>query len=166
MSGITFKGQPVTLVGKRLQPGDSLPEFTLCDNSLEQVEQREIEGASIFLTVPSLDTGVCDLEVKRFNQKTAELPGISIYVVSLDLPFAQKRWCGANGIEAVRTLSDYKERSFGRATGTLIEELALLTRAVFVTDGQKKVVYAQYVPEISDHPDYEAAYRAARDCTE
>lgn len=113
--------------------------------------------------MPSLDTGVCDQEVRWFNEKAAELPGVTIVAVSLDLPFAQARWCGGGGIEAVRTLSDYKERRFGKATGTYIEELALLARAVFVVDENDTVVYAEVVPEVSNHPNYEAVYQKLRE---
>ena len=136
---ITFKGSPLTLQGPPLRVGDTMPGFTL------------------------LDTGVCDQEVRWFNEKAAELPGVTIVAVSLDLPFAQARWCGGGGIEAVRTLSDYKERRFGKATGTYIEELALLARAVFVVDENDTVVYAEVVPEVSNHPNYEAVYQKLRE---
>lgn len=123
---ITFKGSPLTLQGPPLRVGDTMPGFTLTDTALTEVRDTDLCGIRVFLTVPSLDTGVCDQEVRWFNEKAAELPGVTIVAVSLDLPFAQARWCGGGGIEAVRTLSDYKERRFGKATGTYIEELALL----------------------------------------
>lgn len=153
---ITFKGTPMNLSGRQLQVGDVMPDFTLVGNDLQEVHGLELSGIRLFLTVPSLDTGVCDQEVRRFNQAAAEFPEASVYAVSLDLPFAQARWCGTAGVEAVRTLSDYKDHSFGTATGTRIEELGLLTRAVFVVDGGGKVTYAEYVPEVSAHPDYGA----------
>lgn len=154
---ITFKGTPMTLGGKPLRVADPMPDFTLVDQALQTVHGRDLSGVRVFLTVPSLDTGVCDQEVRRFNQAAAELPAVSVYAVSMDLPFAQARWCGAAGVEAVRTLSDYKDHSFGAATGTRIEALGLLTRAVFVVDGGGKITYAEYVPEVGDHPDYAAA---------
>lgn len=162
---ITFQGNPLTLKGPALQTGSKFPDFTLTDNALNPVHSRELSGIRVFLTVPSLDTGVCDMEVKQFNQKAAELPGVSLYAVSLDLPFAQSRWCGAAGVQAVKTLSDYRDRSFGLATGTFIEELALLTRAVFVVDAGNQIVYAEYVPEVTDHPNYEAIYQKLAELT-
>lgn len=162
---ITFKGKPLTLKGAALHTGDTMPEFTLTDNALNLVHSRELTGIRVFLTVPSLDTGVCDLEVKTFHQKASELPGVSLYAVSLDLPFAQTRWCVAAGVDKVKTLSDYRDRSFGQATGTLIEELALLTRAVFVVDQKNQIVYAEYVPEVTEHPNYEAVYHKLNELT-
>lgn len=162
---ITFKGKPLTLIGAALQTGDTLPEFSLTDNALNPVHSRELTGIRVFLAVPSLDTGVCDLEVKTFNQKASELPGVSLFAVSLDLPFAQARWCAAAGVEKVKTLSDYRDRSFGRATGTLIDELALLARAVFVVDKNNNIVYAEYVPEVTEHPNYEAVYQKLKELT-
>lgn len=155
---ITFNGSPITLKGNQLKIGDKMPDFTVCDNDLNVVKGNELSDVRIFLTVPSLDTGVCDMEVRNFNSKASELEGVSIYAVSLDLPFAQARWCGANGIKAVKTLSDYKDRNFGMATGTFIEELALLTRAVFIVNNANEIVYVEYVPEVTNHPDYDKAY--------
>ena len=155
---ITFNGSPITLKGNQLKIGDKMPDFTVCDNDLNVVKGNELSDVRIFLTVPSLDTGVCDMEVRNFNSKASELEGVSIYAVSLDLPFAQARWCGANGIKAVKTLSDYKDRNFGMATGTFIEELALLTRAVFIVNNANEIVYIEYVPEVTNHPDYDKAY--------
>lgn len=153
---VTFKGVPMTLCGKTLREGGSLPDFTLTGNGLETVRGSELTGIRVLLTVPSLDTGVCDLEVRRFNETAAQFEGVSVYAVSMDLPFAQKRWCGAAGVDRVRCLSDYRDHSFGKATGTRIEELGLLTRAVFVADEEGKLVYVEYVPEVAEHPDYEA----------
>ena len=155
---ITFNGSPITLKGNELKIGDKMPDFTVCDNDLNPIKGSELSGVRIFLTVPSLDTGVCDMEVRNFNSKASELQGVSIYAVSLDLPFAQARWCGANGIKAVKTLSDYKDRNFGIATGTFIEELALLTRAVFIVNNANEIIYVEYVPEVTNHPDYDKAY--------
>ena len=155
---ITFNGSSITLKGNQLKIGDKMPDFTVCDNDLNVVKGNELSDVRIFLTVPSLDTGGCDMEVRNFNSKASELEGVSIYAVSLDLPFAQARWCGANGIKAVKTLSDYKDRNFGMATGTFIEELALLTRAVFIVNNANEIVYVEYVPEVTNHPDYDKAY--------
>jgi thiol peroxidase len=157
---VTFQGNPVTLAGKELQVGDTFPEFTVTDNGLGQVSESGTSGVRVFLSVPSLDTGVCDLEVRTFNKKAAELDGVKVYAVSMDLPFAQTRWCGAAGVDAVQTLSDYKDRSFGQATGTYMNENGLLARAVFVVGADNKVAYVQYVPEVTTHPDYDAAYAA------
>ncbi len=155
---ITFKESPVTLKGTPVQVGDTLPAFTLIDNGLAPVESSQLKGVRVFVAVPSLDTGVCDAEVRNFNKKAASLPGVAIYAVSMDLPFAQARWCGAAGVEAVQTLSDYKMHSFAKATGTYVEELGLLTRAVFIVDKNDKVVYAEYVPEITNQPEFDAIY--------
>lgn len=157
---VTFKGNPVTLCGKQLCPGDAMPDFTLTDNQLRLVHGRELTGIRVFLTVPSLDTGVCDQEVRRFNEAAASFPSAHLYAVSMDLPFAQSRWCGTADVERAQTLSDYRDHSFGIATGTRIEELGLLTRAVFLADQAGKLAYVEYVPEVTSHPDYEAALSA------
>lgn len=152
---ITFQKKAVTLLGTPLKVGDKMPDFTVCNDSLEEVRGSDLSGIRIFAVVPSLDTGVCDLEIKRFQTKASQYPNVKIYAVSLDLPFAQARWCGANGVNAVTALSDYRERDFGRVTGTLIQGLALLTRAIFLVDGDDVLRYVEYVPEITDHPDYD-----------
>ncbi|MBS5873060.1 MAG: thiol peroxidase [Clostridiales bacterium] len=159
---VTFKGNPITLCGKQLQPGDSMPDFTLTDNKLQLVRGKDLSGVRVFLTIPSLDTGVCDQEVRRFNEAAAAFPAVNIYAVSLDLPFAQSRWCGAAGVEQVQTLSDYRDHSFGKATGTRMEELGLLTRAVILVDNDGTVAYVEYVPEVTSHPDYDTALEALR----
>lgn len=159
---VTFKGTPITLCGRQLRPGDAIPDFTLTDNQLQQVRSKDLTGIRLFLCVPSLDTGVCDQEVRRFNEAAAACPGVRVYAVSMDLPFAQSRWCGAAGVARVQTLSDYRDHSFGAATGTRIEELGLLTRAVFLADQDDRLAYVEYVPEVTNPPDYEAALDAAR----
>ena len=143
-------------------PETECPIFTLTDRRLQAVYGRELTGIRVFLTVPSLDTGVCDQEVRRFNETAASFPSAHIYAISMDLPFAQSRWCGATGVERVQTLSDYRDHSFGIATGTRIEELGLLTRAVFLAGHDGKLAYVEYVPEITNHPDYDAALDAMR----
>lgn len=152
---ITFQKNAVTLLGTPLKEGEKMPDFTVCDTSMGEVKGSDLKGVRIFAAVPSLDTGVCDLEIRRFNEKASQYPDVKVYAVSLDLPFAQARWCGASGVNAVTTLSDYRDRDFGRVTGTLIKELSLLTRAIFLVDGDNVVRYLEYVPEITDHPDYD-----------
>ena len=162
---ITWNGNPVELYGTPLQPGDPLPDFTLHDNQLNPVHRERFDGTCVLIVVPSLDTGVCDLEVKNFNKKAASFPHTRIYAVSADLPFAQARWCGSNGIDAVQTLSDYFDHSFGKATGTLVPAFSLLARAVFLVDQYGIIQYAEYVPEVTSHPDYNAIYQVLETCT-
>ncbi|MBN1906158.1 MAG: thiol peroxidase [Deltaproteobacteria bacterium] len=154
---ITMHGNPLTLLGSEVKVGDMAPEATLIDNSLAPVNISSYRGKVLVISsVPSLDTPVCDIETRRFN-KDAEGLGkdITILTVSMDLPFAQKRWCGAAGIERVITLSDHRDASFGTSYGMLIKELRLLARAVFVIDRQGVVRYIQLVKELSKEPDYE-----------
>lgn len=157
---VKFKGETAKLAGSPLKVGDKMPQFSLVGNSLETVTFADTSGVRLFLAVPSLDTAVCDLEVRTFNQKLGQLGDVSVYTVSMDLPFAQKRWCAAAGIEAVKTLSDFKLRSFGEATGTLMTDIGLLARAVFVVNADGEITYLEYVPDVGSHPDYEAAYAA------
>ena len=161
---ITFKGNPFTLLGPELKVGDMAPDFTVADNGLAPVSLASSAGKiRIISSVPSLDTPVCDTETRRFNQEAAGLPGdMVVLTISLDLPFAQKRWCGAAGIDKVTTLSDYRERSFGQNYGVLIKELLLLTRAIFVVDSQDILRYIQIVPEVTSEPDYAAVIAAAK----
>ena len=159
---ITFKGSPLTLQGPPLRVGDTMPGFTLTDTALTEVRDTDLCGIRVFLTVPSLDTGVCDQEVRWFNEKAAELPGVTIVAVSLDLPFAQARWCGAAGVKSVETLSDYKDTSFGKNYGVLIKELRLLARAIFVVAPDGSLAYSQLVPEVTNEPDYDAALAAVK----
>jgi thiol peroxidase len=161
---ITFKGNPMTLLGADLKTGDAAPDFAVVDNGLAATSLASYAGKiKIISAVPSLDTPVCDTETRRFNQEAAALPGdVVVLTVSLDLPFAQKRWCGAAGIDKVVTLSDYRDRSFGLAYGVLIKELLLLSRAVFVVDAANIIRYIQIVPEVTAEPDYAAAIAAAQ----
>ena len=161
---ITFKGNPFTLLGPELKVGDKAPDFAVVDNGLAPVSLASSAGkVRIISAVPSLDTPVCDTETRRFNQEAAGLPGdVVVLTISLDLPFAQKRWCGAAGIDKVTTLSDYRERSFGQNYGVLIKELLLLTRAIFVVDAQDVIRYIQIVPEVTSEPDYAAVIAAAK----
>jgi thioredoxin-dependent peroxiredoxin len=163
MASVTFKGNPVTLLGNEVKVGDQAPDFKVLANDLSEVTLQDSKGqVRLISVVPSLDTGVCDAQTRRFNEEAANLDNVKILTVSVDLPFAQKRWCGAAGIESVQTLSDHRELSFGEAYGVGIKELRLLARAVFVVDSNDKVTYVEYVSEATDHPNYEAAVEAAK----
>nr|WP_320116912.1 thiol peroxidase [uncultured Desulfuromonas sp.] len=161
---ITFKGNPVTLVGPDINVGDKAPDFKVVDNGLQPVTLESAKGkVQLIAVVPSIDTGVCDTMTRKFNQDAAALPdNVAVYTISVDLPFAQGRWCGNAGIERVKTLSDYQERSFGLAYGLLIDELKLLARAVYVVDAEGKVAYREIVSEVTSEPDYEAALNAVK----
>ncbi len=161
---ITFQGNPLTLLGDEIKVGDKAPDFAVVDNGLAPKTLADFAGNVLILSaVPSLDTPVCDMETRRFNNEAANLgDDIKILTLSMDLPFAQARWCGAAGVEAVQTLSDYMSSSFGEAYGVLIKELRLLSRAVMVVDKAGVVQYVQYVNEITEEPDYDAALNAAK----
>ncbi|MDW7644552.1 MAG: thiol peroxidase [Desulfuromonadales bacterium] len=161
---ITFKGNPVTLVGPDVKVGDSAPDFHVVDGTLTPVTLADSKGKVRLITVvPSLDTGVCDTMTRKFNEEAAKLPeDVVVYTVSVDLPFAQNRWCGNAGIDRVKTLSDYQDRSFGLNYGLLIDELKLLARAVLVVDANDKIVYREIVKEVTTEPDYKAALEAVR----
>ncbi|MBD3168030.1 MAG: thiol peroxidase [candidate division Zixibacteria bacterium] len=161
---ITMKGNPMTLVGAELKTGDKAPDFQVTGNDLAQVEFKEFKGKKIILsTVPSLDTPVCDAETRRFNEEAGKLgDDVVVLTVSMDLPFAQKRWCGAAGVENVITLSDYRDASFGKTYGVLIKELHLLARTVFVIDEQGVIRYVQVVKETTDEPDYDEVIEAVK----
>jgi thiol peroxidase len=160
---VKFGGRQVPVRGPELKVGEHAPDFRLVGNDLGEVSLKDTGGkVRLLATVPSLDTGLCDRETRRFNEEATRLPGVEVLVASMDLPFAQKRWCGAAGIERVTTLSDHREASFGMAYGVLIKELRLLARAVFVVDKDGVVRYVQIVPELSREPDYEAALAAAK----
>ncbi|MCL2851607.1 MAG: thiol peroxidase [Defluviitaleaceae bacterium] len=159
---ITFKGNPLTLSGSTLNIGDVIKDFTVTKNDLSPLALADTKGVRIFLSVPSLDTPVCDMEVRKFNEKAADISGVTIYVVSMDLPFAQARWCGGAGINNLVAVSDYKNASFAKATGTYIEELSLLTRAAFVVNAEGVVTHVEYVEEVTSEPNYEAILEAAK----
>ncbi len=161
---ITMHGNPLTLVGKQLKVGDQSPDASVLDNSLAPVKLSSFRGkVCVILSVPSLDTPVCDLEIRKFNQEAANLAkDTAIVTISMDLPFAQKRWCGGAGVDRVTSLSDHRDASFGNAYGVLIEELRLLARAVFVVDRQGILQYKEIVQEQTREPDYEAALKAAQ----
>ncbi len=164
---VTMKGQPLTLIGEELKVGDRAPGSILLDGDLNAVELSSFRGkVCIISAVPSLDTPVCDLETRRFEKEAAGLgPGVVVVTISTDLPFAQKRWCGASGVSKVRVLSDHRDASFGSAYGVLIKELRLLARAIFIVDREGIVRYVQLVKEISEEPDYGEVLDEARKLT-
>ena len=159
---ITMKGNPLTLAGKELKVGDTAPDSEAIDNDLRPVKLSPFRGkVCIISSVPSLDTPVCDLETRRFNEEAGKLGAdVQIITISMDLPFAQKRWCGAAGVDKLIMLSDHRNASFGTAYGVLIKELRLLARAVFVLDREGIVRYIQIVKEVTDEPDYDAVLEA------
>src|ERR1700736_5654104 len=159
----TLRGNPMTLVGPELKAGDKAPAFQGVDNGLKPVTLETTGNhVRIFSVVPSLDTPVCDAQTKRFNEEAAKLPDVDIFTVSMDLPFAQKRWCGNFGIDKIKMLSDHKAGSFGEHYGTLIKELRIESRAIFVVDQDNKIKHVEYVKEVAEHPNYYAALSAAR----
>jgi thiol peroxidase len=159
----TTKGNPLTLLGPELQSGDYAPDFSVVDGTLSTVNlEKTGHNVRIISVVPSLDTPVCDLQTKRFNEEAAQLPGVDILTVSMDLPFAQKRWCGAFGVDRIKMLSDHRSGSFGEAYGTLIKDLRIESRAIFVLDKENIIRYVEYVKEVADHPNYDAALAAAK----
>jgi len=161
-----LRGNPLTLIGPELKAGDGAPEFECVDTGLQPITLAKTgAGVRIFSVVPSLDTPVCDAQTKRFNEEAAKLPGVDIYSISMDLPFAQKRWCGAFGVDRLKMLSDHRAGSFGSAYGTLIKELRIHSRAIFVLDGGNQIRHAEYVKEVADHPNYDAALGAVRSLT-
>lgn len=162
---LTFKNIPVTLLGAKLKVGDKAPDFELTANDWRTVTLADSAGkVRLISVVPSLDTGVCDAQTRRFNEEGSKLGDqVIIYTVSVDIPFSQKRWCGAAGIDRVQTLSDHHTMSFGNAYGTHIKELRLDQRSVFIIDAADIVRYVEYVPVFGQHPDYEAALSALRD---
>jgi thioredoxin-dependent peroxiredoxin len=163
MASITFGGNPVTLLGSEVKVGDKAPNFTVLANDLSPVTLEDSKGSvRLISVVPSLDTGVCDAQTRRFNEEAAKFDNVQILTISVDLPFAQGRWCGAAGVDKVQTLSDHRDLSFGEAYGVAIQEHRLLARAVFVVDSNDTVTYAEYVSEATDHPNYEAAIEAAK----
>ena len=159
----TMRGKPLTLLGPELKAGEKAPDFQAVTDSLQDVNlEKTGHAVRIFSVIPSLDTPVCDAQTKRFNEEAAQLDGIEIYTISLDLPFAQKRWCGAFGVDKIKMLSDHRTGSFGEHYGTMIKELRIESRAIFVLDKDGTIKHVEYVKEVADHPNYEAALAAAR----
>lgn len=166
VAAVTLKGNPVDLKGRALKAGDDAPDFCLQDNSLADIKLASSAGKTrIIATIPSLDTSVCALETKRFNDEAKKLTNVEVLVVSMDLPFGAKRWCGAEGVETVKTLSAHRCTDFGADYGVLISGGPLdrcLARAIFVVGSDGKIKHVEYVKEISEHPNYEAAIAAAK----
>jgi thioredoxin-dependent peroxiredoxin len=162
--GVTMRGNPMTLVGPEIKPGQKAPGFLAVGKGLAPVTLDQFKGkVKIISAVPSIDTPVCDAETRRFNEEAAKLPGdVQILTISMDLPFAQARWCGAAGVDKVTMVSDFQKAEFGEKYGALIKELHLLARAVFVLDKNDTVTYAEYVKEVANQPNYEAVLAAAR----
>jgi thioredoxin-dependent peroxiredoxin len=161
---VKFKGNPMTLVGPALKPGDKAPEFNVLGPGLTPVNLASSKGkVRFFSVVPSLDTGICSMQTKKFNEAVAKLPpSVQAYTVSLDLPFAQARFCSAEKIDKMVSLSDHRETSFGTAYGVLIKELRLLARSIFVVGKDDKITYVQLVPEVTTEPNYDQALDAVR----
>jgi thiol peroxidase len=159
---VKMKGNPLTLIGDEIKVGDPAPDFEVLDGNLQPVRLSSFAGKVVVVTsVPSIDTPVCDMETRRFNEEAVKLgEDVVILAVSMDLPFAQKRWCAAAGVENVQVLSDYRDASFGNSFGVLIKELRLLARTVFVIDPEGTVRYVQYVEETTSEPDYDEALEA------
>ena len=161
---VTFKGNPLTAIGSELKVGDKAPDFKLLANDLSEVTLASFKGKTKLISVvPSLDTPICDAQTKRFNQEASAFPGdIVVLTVSADLPFAQKRWCGAAGATKVQTLSDHREVSFAEAYGVLVKELRLLSRSIFIVGPDDRIQYLEYVKEIAEHPSYDKALAALK----
>lgn len=159
----TLQGRPMTLLGPELKAGQKAPDFEVVDSGMQPVNLSKTgKVVRIFSVVPSLDTPVCDAQTKRFNEEAAKLKNVEIYTVSMDLPFAQKRWCGAFGVDNLKMLSDHRNGSFGERYGTLIKDLRIEGRAIFVLDKDDTLRHVEYVKEVADHPNYEAALDAVK----
>jgi thiol peroxidase len=159
---VTMKGTPLTLVGPELKAGDRAPDFKVLDRELNEVSLEDCSGKVRLISVTtSLDTSVCDMQARRFNEEAVKLGDVSVFNISMDLPFAIDRFCTAAGINNVQALSDHRESSFGESYGVLIKELRLLARSIFVIDRDDTIKYVEIVPEITDHPNYEKALEAA-----
>lgn len=163
MATVTFKNNPVNLIGQEVKVGEKAPSFTVLANDLSPVTLEASAGkVRLISAVPSVDTGVCDAQTRRFNEELSNVENVEVLTISMDLPFAQKRWCAASGLENVHTYSDHRDASFGEAFGVLMQELRLLARAVFVVDSNDVVTYVEYVAEGTTHPNYEAAIEAVK----
>ncbi|WP_077621223.1 thiol peroxidase [Sediminibacillus massiliensis] len=164
MANVTFKGTPMTLAGQEVKVGDTAPDFHVLDNNLNEKKLSDYKGqVRLISVVPSVDTGVCAEQTQRFNDAAEKLDNVKVLTVSMDLPFAQRRWVAANNIEHVDIFSDHKDASFGEAYGVLMQELRLLARSVFIVDSNDKVTYTEYVSEGTNHPDYEQALSAVKE---
>ena len=161
---VTMGGNPLTLVGTEVKVGQKAPDFVALDNNLSPVKLSSFRGKTcVLVSVPSLDTPVCDLESRRFNEEAGQLgPDGVILIISMDLPFAQKRWCGSAGVTRIQTLSDHRDAAFGNAYGVLIKELRLLARAIFLVDKGGELSYIQLVKEVRKEPDYQEVLDALK----
>lgn len=163
MVNVTFHDEPVTILGTEIKVGDTAPNFTVLSNELKEVSLDDYKGKlKLISVIPSIDTGVCSAQTKRFNEEADKIDNVQILTISMDLPFAQSRWCAAHGVNNIATLSDHRDADFANKYGVLIKELRLLTRAIFVVDANDKVIYVEYVGEVTNHPDYEQAIAAAK----
>jgi len=162
MKNVTFAGNPVTLPTVELKVGDKAPNFTVLQKDLGEVSLSDFEGVRIISVVPSVDTGVCAIQTRRFNEEANAINGVTVLTVSVDLPFALGRWCAAEGLDKIVTLSDHRNLSLGEAYGVTMKELRLLARSVFVVDSSGTLVHVEYVPEVTTHPNYDAALAAAK----
>ncbi|CAG9623344.1 thiol peroxidase [Sutcliffiella rhizosphaerae] len=163
MANVTFKGNKMTLIGSEVKVGEKAPNFSVLANDLSQVTLDNYKGfKKLISVVPSVDTGVCDAQTRKFNEEASKLDNVKVITVSMDLPFAQKRWCAASGLDNVEIVSDHRDASFGEAYGVLMQELRLLARSTFVVDSNDTITYMEYVGEGTDHPNYEAAIEAVK----
>jgi len=160
----TFKGNPITLIGPEMKVGEQAPDFQLNKSLVDMVSLKDFDGKiKLISVVPSIDTGVCDAQTRRFNVEASELGDqVAVLTVSADLPFAQARWCGAAGVDQVVMLSDYKDHNFGTSYGVLIKEFQLDMRSIFVLDADNTIRYVEYLSEMTEHPNYEAAIEAVK----
>ena len=160
---VTMKGNPVTLLGPKKNIGDIAPDFTVLAPDMSPIKLSDFAGkVKVINVVPSIDTPICDMQVRHFNKDAASLGDVVILSISVDLPFALSRYCAANGIDAVKTTSDHRETDFGLKYGFLIENLRLLSRGILVVDKNDKITYVEYVPEVASEPDYEKALEAVK----
>jgi len=160
---ITFNNDPVTLIGTEKKVCDDAPDITVLSNDLKEVSLKDYDGkVKLISVVPSLDTGLCSQQTNRFNKEADKIENVQILTISMDLPFAQARWCGANGVKNIDVLSDHRDADFAKEYGVLIKELRLLTRSIFVVDSSNKITYVEYVDEVTTHPDYDKALEAAK----
>lgn len=160
---ITIEGNGLTLIGNEIKVGDIAPNFTVLDSGLSPIKLSDAKGKKVILSVaPSIDTSVCAAQTRKFNEEVSKIDNVEIYQISVDLPFALGRFCAAEGIENIKVLSDHKELSFGEQYGFVIEELRLLARGIVVVNEEGVVDHVEYVPEVTTHPDYEAALAAVK----
>ena len=163
MTNFTFKNNPITLLGEQVTVGSVAPDFSVLANDLSVRTLADYEGKKKLISVvPSIDTGVCDQQTRKFNEESSKIDNAVVLTISNDLPFAQSRWCAASGLDNVVTLSDHKDLSFGMNYGVVIEEMRLLARSVFVLNENNEVVYVEYVNEGTDHPNYDKAIEALK----